>query len=107
MEELSPIEEIGILGSYRAIIDQISVCTDVEKRNIFAWGFRQITQQVQYPKVGVAIRAMIDDVIESPEDTDALLPVLRQVIELAFADAEKRFQEEERLADEKYGSSAA
>ena len=107
MEELIPIEEVGILRCYQAIIDQISVCTDVEKRHIFAWGFQRITEQVQYPKVGVAIKTLIDGIVESPEDAEALIPVLRQVIELAFADAEKRSQEVERLAAEKYGSSAA
>lgn len=106
MEELfNPLAEVGLLRCYKAIADQIDACADAKKQNNLAWGFWQITQQVRFPKIGIAIKTMVDDVIESPEDTEALLPALRQVIEFALADAEKRWQEEERLADERYNAA--
>ncbi len=99
-----PFEEVALLRCYKAITDQVADCVD-DQSNDYLWGLWQFSQQARYPGIGVAIKALVDDMVESPEATEDILPALRQMIDFALADAMKRRQEEERLLDEKYSAA--
>ncbi|MCR5812867.1 MAG: hypothetical protein K6G15_00035 [Desulfovibrio sp.] len=101
-----PFEEVALLRCYMAITDQMAACVDdVIKCNDYLWGLWQLSQKVHFPGIGVALKALIDDMTESPEETTDILPAVRQMIEFALADAMKRRQEEESLLDEKYSAA--